>query len=282
MKKAPQNSLIGRTIRMIDRLLVEPEDSITVYPQIKLFYWKPKGNLNFGDELGRTVVEFMLEQKGFTLSDEVRVKRKLIAVGSILHFAENNTVVWGSGRNGSIPDKMHKFSILDVRAVRGPRTKEFLKTKGIKVPDVFGDPGLLLPLLTKNRFFPSHKENVAFVPNLNDYKEHIDLSKITIPVINPMQSWNRVVSEIIKYKLILASSLHGLVVAEAFGIPARYVRLSEREGMFKYHDYYEGTGRILRQFPTSTVEALEMGGERMPVFSAENLLSSFPYDLWDM
>jgi pyruvyltransferase len=39
---------------------------------------------------------------------------------------------------------------------------------------------------------------------------------------------------------VLSSSLHGIVLAEAFRIPARMLRLTENEPLYKYQDYYEG------------------------------------------
>lgn len=251
------------------------------YNMVDLFYWRPREGINFGDELSRVVVELMLAKKGYTLFDEVRVPRQLIAVGSVLHFAKDGAVVWGSGRNSHAIDDEHRFARLDVRSVRGPRTREFLKTKSIIAPEIYGDPVLLIPMLTHGRFKPTGERDVAFVPNLNDYEAKFDFSKIDIPIIDPRQPWNKVVAEIMKYKFILASSLHGIVVAEAFGIPARYVRLTEVEGLFKYHDYYEGTGRVLANIPTSVSEALKLKGEPPPVVDLEKLVQSFPYDLWN-
>ena len=49
---------------------------------------------------------------------------------------------------------------------------------------------------------------------------------------------------ILSCKLVLSSSLHGLVFAEAFGVPARWLELAgskRTEKGFKYHDYYSGT-----------------------------------------
>jgi pyruvyltransferase len=118
------------------------------------------------------------------------------------------------------------------------------------------------------------------VPNLNDYKENPKFSEIGLPVLDPRKSWNRIIAEILKHKFILASSLHGLIIAEAFGIPARYVRLTEHEGLFKYHDYYEGTGRILGEFARSIDQGLEMGGKELPEFDPSKLIDAFPYDIW--
>ena len=57
---------------------------------------------------------------------DVDKDRKLLALGSILTYARNNDVVWGSAVNGKWLDLKHyKFTTLDVRAVRGPLTREF-------------------------------------------------------------------------------------------------------------------------------------------------------------
>ncbi|MDD4616881.1 MAG: polysaccharide pyruvyl transferase family protein [Alphaproteobacteria bacterium] len=249
------------------------------YPSVDLFYWSPESGVNFGDELGRTVVELMLARKGMTLFDEAPQARRLLTVGSILQFAKDDSVIWGAGRHGNVPPEEHLWKKLDVRAVRGPKTLEFLKSKGIDAPGVFGDPALLLPMLTQGRFVPTGELEAAFVPNLGDYAK-IDFSHFDIPVIDPRRSWNKVVNDILKCKFLLASSLHGLVVAEAFGIPARYVRLTENENIFKYHDYYEGTGRYLSQVFTSIPEALKAGGEKPIQCDLQKLIESFPYDLW--
>ena len=44
---------------------------------------------------------------------------------------------------------------------------------------------------------------------------------------------------------IVSSSLHGICVAEAYGIPAVWVRLADNivGGEFKFRDYYASTGR---------------------------------------
>jgi pyruvyltransferase len=249
------------------------------YPTVDLVYWREEDVVNFGDECSRTVVELMLARKGITIFDEVKASRRLTAIGSCLHFAKNDTVVWGTGRNGAHPDWEHMFKRIDVRAVRGPRTREFLMSRGFEVPEVYGDPALLLPILTSGRFQRTGEFECGFVPNLNDYKENRN-PEFGLPILDPRKSWNRTVAEILKYKFILASSLHGLIIAEAFGIPARYVRLTEHEGLFKYHDYYEGTGRIMGEYAHSIGQGLEMGGKELPTFDPSKLINAFPYDIW--
>lgn len=274
---------LRRIKRKISKQLFKPEIErfpVAPYTTIDLVYWRPKGAVNFGDELGRTIVELMLARKGITIFDEVSTPRRLVTVGSVLDHAENDSVVWGTGRNGSKPDRAHFFERLDVRAVRGPRTRKFLSERGLNVPEIYGDPALLLPALAGGRFKPTGVMDVLFVPNLNDYQGNIDFSKAKVPILDPRNSWNRAVEAILRAKFIVASSLHALIIAEAYGIPARYVRLTEHENLFKYQDYFEGTGRNLGEFATSIEQAVAMGGKELPDFNSTQLMESFPYDLW--
>ncbi|CAF1432362.1 unnamed protein product, partial [Rotaria magnacalcarata] len=75
---------------------------------------------------------------------------KLLAIGSIFQFSCKNDVIWGAGVLDSATFPTESYSkimqTLDIRAVRGPRTRQFLmSTFNISVPEVYGDPALLLP-----------------------------------------------------------------------------------------------------------------------------------------
>ncbi|MFT3817060.1 MAG: polysaccharide pyruvyl transferase family protein [Rubrivivax sp.] len=254
-----------------------PRRYTEAYPRVQVFEWRPQGGaINFGDHLARVVVDRVLAGRGLTAQDETAAAATLFSVGSVLHFAQDGAVVWGAGINGKVALQEHRFRRLDVRAVRGPRTAEQLQRWGIAVPAVYGDPALLLPTLFADRFAPRPRRRAAFVPNLHD----LEGLQSPVPVISPLWGWNRVVSEILGCELVLASSLHGLIVAESFGIPARYVRLSETENRFKYDDYAQGTGRPDLQPARSIAEGLAMGGLAPIVFDPQALLSAFPWDLW--
>lgn len=252
------------------------------FPSVELTYWQSKrGVPNFGDDLSKVIVSLMLSTKGLTLDDEAWHQTQLLAIGSIIHFAENGAVVWGSGINGKIPESELRFRALDVRAVRGPRTADMLGSRGIQVPEVFGDPALLLPQLAPSRFSRKSRFSAVFVPNLNDvlHDEKIALPS-DVPLISPMQSWHKVICAILEADFVVSSSLHGLVIAEAYGIPAQYVRLSDHENMFKFEDYLEGTGRTLGKVPTTIDRALDMGGFAPLQFDSARLMGAFPFDLW--
>ena len=258
------------------------------YPTMELSYWMPDGPgnpVNFGDELSRTIVGLMLARQGATLLDHVPERRQLLAVGSVLHMAREGATVWGTGLHGSMPEREHRYGSLDIRAVRGPVTQRFLCERGIEVPGIFGDPALLLPVLTGDRFKPSGEYAVGFVPNLHDMaflrSTRMRERYPDIRVIDPLRSWDVVVREITRCQLVIASSLHGLATAEAFGIPARYVRLTEHEAELKYYDYYNGTGRRL-VCSTSIEAALQDGGTPFDGYDPAPLMRAFPYDLWGL
>jgi pyruvyltransferase len=129
--------------------------------------WRRPVN-NFGDLLGPAIVRMMLKRRGLGTHSKVPVR--LLSVGSCLHFAQDADVVWGSGVNGKVPIESHTARILDVRAVRGPRTRSFLVERGINVPEVYGDPALLQPLLMPELLSVPKKYTVTVVPNFNDLK----------------------------------------------------------------------------------------------------------------
>lgn len=253
--------------------------SSSIFADIPLYWWKPnQGTIhegtNFGDELSVAIIEKIT---GKPIKRAQHTDRcKLMAIGSIIQFARNNDVIWGSGMNGKdLNWKSYPFQVLDVRAVRGPLTQQFLMKLGINTPSIFGDPALLLPLL-----FPEFQ--VSSIPK---YKyiviPHISEMHI-LPknknVVLPTAPWRKIIKKILQSEFVISSSLHGIIAAEAFGIPSRFIRLTNNEPDFKYQDYYLGTGRPSFTAARSIEEALEMGGEPPPICDLNALLEAFPYD----
>lgn len=271
---------------------------------IEIVHWNPRRSLyrghfrfgprknNFGDLLGPVIVNRLLKQAGIDPRSG-RDSRRLLAVGSIMHFAREGDVVWGTGVNGrslelegksaaETQDLSMKFEQLDVRAVRGPRTRAFLQGKQIAVPETFGDPGLLMgalwgrdELMRAGGAGSPEARPVTVVPNFHDFAGQ----SAEPGVVDPQGPLWTVLAAIAASDLVVGSSLHGVVVAESLGIPARLV-LSDNEPLFKYRDYYEGTGRSEFRPARSVAEARELGGETLPAWDPQPLLTAFPYDLW--
>lgn len=240
---------------------------------ISLYWWQPDQETNFGDELSCALVERILDR---TISKATIEEKKLLAIGSILHFARNGDVIWGAGINGKHPNPSdYCFSELDVRAVRGPLTRNFLDEMNINCPETYGDPALLIPMLFPE-FKVNPKEEYVVIPHISE----INLFEGENHILLPTTPWSVVIQKIIEAKFVISSSLHGIIVAEAFGIPARLLRVTSNEPLFKYTDYYLGTGRSLFYPASSIEEAIEMGGEPPPICDLELLLKSFPYDVF--
>jgi pyruvyltransferase len=245
---------------------------------LPLFYWDAKTFVNFGDYLSVKIVEKMIEGPVEIYKKNPKIKRqKLLAVGSILFFAEDGDVLWGSGsRSGKVAG--YGFSQLDVRSVRGPLTRQFLiENFGIAVPEIYGDPALLLPYL-----FPEFqkKDNPTYEYLIIPHFADINLFPKSeySNVVYPTEPWNEVIEKILDSKFVISSSLHGIIVAEAFGIPARWLRVSKGEPVFKFHDYYLGTNRDRSIYATTIEEALSLGGEEPFQCDLQKLYDAFPFD----
>ena len=233
---------------------------------------------NFGDLLGPVIVRALVRQLRLGHAADHGVLPRLLAIGSVLHLAEPSDVVWGAGMNVKTGTELVALPTLDLRAVRGPRTRDLLTIRFRQAaPAVFGDPGLLLGALAPRLIVPSHRRRgIAIVPNLDE------LSTLTSRerVINPRWRLRRVLRRIAASELVVGTSLHGIIVAESLGVPARAVRTSA-EGAFKYEDYYLATGRDPDTVLADSVdEAIDRGGAEPPVWDPRPLLAAFPTDLW--
>ena len=235
---------------------------------------------NFGDLLGPIVVAKLAEKHG--VSDIARGKGRLISVGSVLHFAKNGDVVWGTGLNGKMGTQRHAWTHLDVRAVRGPRTAQFLEERGIIAPKIYGDPALLLPdLVPQLRDWASQPKQfgTTVVPNYNDYAQSAAIGVRPEQILCPTSPVFTCLERIARSEFVTGSSLHAIVVAESLGIPARVMR-SRHETELKYLDYFEGTGRFGVEIADTYEAAVDLGGAPRIRWDSKGLVDAFPLDLW--
>lgn len=249
------------------------------------FRWRPKSaavsstGLNFGDELGPMLIRAMLSRIGIWEDRDETVGRRLLSVGSVLHFAEHGDAVWGSGVNGKVPPPQLPSSI-DVRAVRGPLTRAVLLNRGIPVPEVYGDPALLLPRLFPQFAEVERGEGTLVIPNFNDLESYAERgAEEGFEVLSPLGDAEEIISQIARAGFVVATSLHALVLADALGVPSRPLRPAA-ENPFKYLDYYAGTKRADVAFAANLTEALDLGPVPDPVVDLDELETAFPWDLW--
>lgn len=205
---------------------------------MKIFYWKAKKN--FGDLLASLLIKKFTNLSSEWAEPE---QAELVVVGSILHLLpENwNGVIAGCGKLHE-KDRI-KFPAARILALRGPLT-----AKGVKGNFVLGDPGLLADELVVNQ---EKEYNLGIVPHWTDKKLEHDprFKKFNPKIIRVSDDPLKVIKEIGQCKKIVSSSLHGIVLADAFGIPRR-VEISPRVlshphqegGLFKWKDYSASIG----------------------------------------
>ena len=246
--------------------------------------WWMKGPYpgNFGDVLNPYVVE--------KLSGEppvfVERPKGMLAIGSTIKFAGTGTLVWGSGTPRTT-DTLAADA--DYRAVRGPLTRELVLRSGGSCPEVFGDPGLLLPSL----YAPTgiqKRHAVGLIRHLNhghlelrlDGVEEISVSRCGYDEIEDF------VDEVLACDVILSTSLHGLITAHAYGVPARWCAFGEEPGAVpgdgtKFLDYFRSVGLPdqepldLSEFEVIDESVARHVDPRVELsFSAARLIEAFP------
>jgi len=206
---------------------------------MRLFWYKRVRN--FGDEISPVIVGYFLKEKiEFADSNE---QGKMLAIGSILSSLRENDVIWGSGMIKSRIQKMPAGA--RALAVRGPLTRA--RITGASVPEIYGDPAILLPLIYQPKIEKKYK--VGYIPHYVDkiecrIRHDKDLKQDAI-LIDIQANWKMIINEIVSCEKIIASSLHAIIAAEAYGIPVVWAKYSDKiiGGQLKYQDYFLGTGR---------------------------------------
>lgn len=223
--------------------------------QIK-YYRYPHPN-NVGDTLTPYILEHFVKDTEFIQVKE-QVAGKLIVVGSIMRVINSGDTILGAGVMRET-DQFPQSKECKFLAVRGKLSQKILESYGAKVPNVYGDPALLLPLMYKPKGIKkTHK--VGIIPHFVDKRVITQevgdkLAKgESWKMIDIFLQWEEFVNEILTCERVISSSLHGIVIAEAYGLPAEWVVLSDRVigNGFKFKDYLTGTGRKAQepgQFP---------------------------------
>lgn len=255
---------------------------------ISLFHWKYRKSIstlpllwrirrravpNFGDEIGPIVVRSIASERGLPSPEQSSVDGRLLSAGSVLHLANAGDHVWGTGINGKRPPEGSTTVPLQIYAVRGPQTAELLLRLGHSVPNVFGDPGLLIRHVPEiNSLMGLEKtRKLCVIPNFND----IEAFRLHPDFVSPLQDPITVARAILESEMVVGSSLHAMVFADALGVPARLIS-SSHEPPFKYDDYYRGSGRDTQHAASTVEEALRVGPTDACDFDEAPLLDAFP------
>lgn len=200
---------------------------------VEAFWYR--GAINFGD----LITPLLLRHFGYTPVYTRPELATLVATGSILEFLPEDFggVIFGSG---FIQEGVgQSFPQATIAMVRGELTRRRL---GLADGFPLGDPGLLLGRVLQSN--PDKQYRVGFVPHYVEKGSDVIIrlrrrQDESIHIIDPQASPERVIYEIEQCNCILSSSLHGLIVADALGIPSCWVGSDKVVGgHYKYFDYY--------------------------------------------
>lgn len=224
----------------------------TVWPILKGM--RPTYAGNYGDALnfylipkvfGKTAVHYRYDIWNRCVGNE-----NVLFIGStILGLCNNHSIVIGAGIS---PDQTNdKFTRpKKIYSVRGPKTRRLLLDMNIPCPDIYGDPALLMPLF----YIPksnTKKFKIGFVLHyldrtdmvLNMLTKYSDGSTIVIDILN-YTSFKAFIDDLCSCEMIMSSSLHGLILADAYNIPNVWTHFEFPCNPFKYQDYLESVGRF--------------------------------------
>ena len=212
---------------------------------IKTFYHKEDNNL--GDVLTPIILHWIT--KGVPVQHvSPKQKGKLLAAGSIIpnKLCEND-IVWGSGSLRENHFTLPKGS--KVYAVRGKLTRNLIEQD---ISEVYGDPAILMPQIYNPKVLKIRR--VGYLPHFTDYWYIRGRygSKHTIPIL---QDPKETIRRMLQYEMIITSSMHGVILAEAYGIPVVWAKLidpiyrKEKGDEFKFRDYFSVTNRKISSVP---------------------------------
>lgn len=211
---------------------------------------------NLGDMMGFHIADAIIGADSYARKGmrhrEALDSETVALVGSVIAALVDSPVrvVGGGLINGSTrtygPD-------LRVEAVRGFLTQTIIERDAKQIPDVIGDPGLLLPWLSP---LPESEKRpgIGYVIHDVDREEFARLYPTeTDRIIDNYAARDEFVRQLSQYDAVASTSLHGCIFAHAYGIPVAPFVLTDKVfgGDFKFRDHYSVFGIDARRLPLS-------------------------------
>ncbi|PRZ00813.1 polysaccharide pyruvyl transferase [Marinilabilia salmonicolor] len=243
---------------------------------------------NFGDALNKILIKKISNfQIAFFNSIQNSNIDNLLMIGSIIHLSNNRSIIWGAGCISE--NHLPKEDPLCICAVRGPLTRKLLLKHNIDCPEIYGDPALLFPLVYSAPQIKK-KYKIGVIPHYID-KDHKNIklleqeNDVLIIDIQTGGNFKTFVKQIHSCQYIISSSLHGLIISDAYNIPNAWISFGDKivGNNFKFHDYFLSVKREEKE-PISIVDNIDYSliDEKLkkwrPISINLNLLlQAFPY-----
>lgn len=204
-------------------------------------------------------------------------------------MANNRSVIWGTGIISDEKEFSQRIDFHSVVALRGELTKNILVESGKLSKNnkiVLGDPGLLMPIFYSPCIEKTKK--VGLIPHYVDRANKLILENELFHIIDVSLPPERFIDEILACDFVLSSSLHGLILSDAYGVANKWISFSGNitGGAFKFYDYYSTTSNRLEQCAfidsgeklKSVLTTIESSASvKRFLYDKTELLNSFPY-----
>lgn len=208
-----------------------------------VFYWD--GTPNFGDLVGPYLISKITGKPVLNVKD---LKHSgIMAVGSIVQLLDRkDMVIWGSGLMQNLTkEQMKEFKKYnpEILSVRGHKTAKNLLKAGVSVPSqsVYGDPALILPLFYTPSVRSSKKIGICPHFTHKSYFLKNIIEKDNLKIIDVQKDMEAVVDSISSSTVCISTSLHGLIIAQAYGIPWVWLEVFDNNligNEFKFQDFF--------------------------------------------
>lgn len=168
-----------------------------------------------------------------------------LCIGSIAKFARPGMRLWGTGMPRAT-DPLCPTAIY--AAVRGPLSRSAVLAAGAECPEIYGDAAVLLPELYAPDVAKTHKigviSHVLQDAEIREAVRKVGLDHIKVISLHSVsfEDIERVIRDILSCEEIVTTSLHGLIVSHAYGVPAQYMNLNGNTNSFKVEDYKLSVG----------------------------------------
>lgn len=217
---------------------------------------------NWGDDINYFLIKRLFRRNivcyDYSLMSHRMRKDNYLMIGSTLTLLCNSeSIVWGAGvidPSAELPQRPKK-----ILAVRGPLTREYLIKHGIQCPEIYGDPALLAPYVYSPKIEKKYK--LGIIPHYSDFDSPVleRLKKdpeVLFIKMEGYKKWTDVIDQINSCEQIASSSLHGLILAEAYKIPNLWIEIKGNllGGHFKFHDFFLSIGKD-REMPYIITDA---------------------------
>ncbi|MEW6372588.1 MAG: polysaccharide pyruvyl transferase family protein [Pseudomonadota bacterium] len=168
-----------------------------------------------------------------------------LVIDSVTDRAGAKAIVWGAGASGC-ETSAQLCKDAEYRAVRGPLTRNALRVADIECPEIYGDAALLLPLFHKPQVQKTHEVGVILRRSEAIWNQVVFADGVK-KIFLESDDIETLLDEILSCKRIVSSSLHGLVIADAYGIPSAWMDSGEPVGLhFKFYDYFLSVNKVQR------------------------------------